>query len=338
MKKFRKILKDGATEPISSVDEKLTKKDVTPERKAKKRHRLVFKAMFVMSIIFIMISVSYSWFTSSDKSTINGLTINVVDTKDLTKGDITIYGELRPVSGDGKNFFVPEKIELVPVIETESESAPEGEEPEEPAETEKPDYIISAYDKNSDNYIALSDDVTAEDLENANINNVVVMQFSLDLSGTAEKLLLMPGTAITPVNASAENLDGAVRVAFLKKGENGYTPFLIWIPDDTHIETVEDENGSLVETDVEESEYIFVSEEGTETIKVENADDAKLGDDVPCVFGDISEDGVLFDNLAGKGEYRCVIWLDGNDVECNSSLFGQKFKLNLNIEPEAKQN
>ena len=337
MKKFRKILKDGATEAISSVDEKLTKKDVTPERKAKKRHRLVFKAMFVMSIIFIMISVSYSWFTASDKATINGLTINVVDTKDLMKGDIKIFGELRPVSGDGKNFFVPEDIGLVPVIETESESAPEGEEPEEPAQTAKPDYIILGYDKKSDNYVALPDDVTAEDLKNANINNVVVMQFLLDLRGTAEKLLLMPGTSITPVNASAKNLDGAVRVAFLKKGENGYTPFLIWIHDDTHIEMIEDENGSLVETDVEENEYIFVSQAGTETTKVTNADDANLGG-VPCVFGPITESGVLFDNLSGKGEYRCVIWLDGNDVECNSSLFGQEFKLNLNIEPEAKQN
>ena len=84
MIKFRKKLKDGVNEEIVSVDEKLVKKNAKPEGKGKKRRRILFKAMFVMSIISIMISVSFSWFTESNHAKVNGVTMSVVDTKDIT--------------------------------------------------------------------------------------------------------------------------------------------------------------------------------------------------------------------------------------------------------------
>ena len=47
-------MKDGVNEEIVSVDEKLVKKNAKPEGKGKKRRRILFKAMFVMSIISII--------------------------------------------------------------------------------------------------------------------------------------------------------------------------------------------------------------------------------------------------------------------------------------------
>ena len=327
MKKFRKILKDGASEPIVSVDEKLTKKDVTPDGKGKKRRRLIFKSMFVMSIIFVMISVSYSWFVQSDFAKINGVKINVVDPKNINTQDILIIGQLSPITGDGKNFFVPEIGETVLEFESD-EMSDEGEETDESEETveTEPEYIVSGYDKIGNTYSEILDDVTAETLSSTNIKNVRVIQFTLEMEGEAEKLCLMPGTSITPVEGAPSYLVGALRVSFLKtNAQNEFEPVLIWIPDVTS--TVDGEKDL-------EDEYIFVSEEGTATTEI-SVLDKEIGG-VPCVFGPIKDPIALGEAFSGEAVFRCVIWLDGNDRECNSDLIGQQFAVNLNILPEEK--
>ena len=305
MKKFIKFLKDGASEPITSADEKLATKDVTPEGKGKKRRRLMFKSMFVMSIIFIMISVSYTWFISANKGRITGVDIGVVEPKNLTTSGIVIMGQLSPVTGDGKNFFIPEMGE----VELET--------------GEGDDYVTSIYGKTGDTYTQLTDDVISETLSSDNIKNIRVIQFSIEVD-EAEQLYLADDTVITPANGAPDYLVGALRVAILKKNaENTYDPLLIWVPD---IESTIDGEDEL------EGEYTFVSSAGTETIEV-NVNDDKVGD-VPCVFGDLDEDGVaLGDPISGTATYRCVIWLDGNDRECNADLIGQQFEFELNILP-----
>ena len=326
MKKFRKFLKDGAGEPIVAADEKLTQKDVTPERKGKKRRRILFKSMFVMSIIFVMISVSYSWFVQSNFARVTDVTVNVVDPKNVTTEDVFIVGQLSPIAGDGKNFFVPEIGETVLEFETESEELPEEvEDGEELVETE-PEYIVSGYDKIGNTYSAILDDVTAETISSDNIKNVRVIQFTINMPGDAQKLCLMPGTSITPVGNAPSYLAGALRVSFLKKNaQNEFETVLIWIPDVTS--TVKEGETEL------EAKYVFVSEEGTETVSLLVTDDTFDG--ASCEFGPIQDAIALGGEFSGEATFRCVIWLDGNDRECNADLINQQFTVNLNIQPES---
>lgn len=318
MKIFKKILKDGAGESASVVDEAIAKKDAKPERKGKKRRRIIFKAMFVISIVSIMISVSYSWFTSSNKASVKGVVINVIDPKNLEAGDIDQYGTLDVVTGDGISFFKPQ-IEEVAIP---------------PAEGDTSGLITYKYDKVGD-YALTGDKVTAQKSE-AVAENVRIIDFTLNMTGDAEKIYLFPGTAIVPVGDSPEYLAGALRVAFLKldSATGTYKPLLIWIPD---VMSVADGEPAL------ESSYTFVSNRA-DGVQISTLDvDAATGKIIKgegesattYVWGPIEEGrNIEFDTFSGNGSYRCVIWLDGNDRECTAGLIDQKFKLVLNISPE----
>ena len=187
MKKFRKNLKGGVSETVSSVDENITKKDVKPQRKGKKRRRLMIKSMFVMSIVFIMISVSYSWFTEADSSLVTGVSVSLLEPQNFTLSTPKVYGKLEPVAGDGKNFFVP-GIGLEE-IETETD------------ETTDIQYVTSVYDKTSDIYKKTDDAVTAAALTDALVPNVRVIDFSLSMTGEAQTLCLKSGSSVTASKA-----------------------------------------------------------------------------------------------------------------------------------------
>ena len=316
MKKNNKILKDGVSESASAVDEALTKKSAKPERKGKKRRRILFKSMFVISIVSIMISVSYSWFTSSNKASVKGVVINVIDPKNLEAGDIDQYGTLDVVTGDGISFFKP-LIDEVAI---------------EPEEGDNSGFITYKYDKASD-YTQTNDKVTLQKSE-AVAENVRIIDFTLEMTGEPEKIYLLPGTAIVPTEGSPAYLTGALRVAFLKfdSATGTYKPLLIWIPDVTSVAEGEPEL---------ESSYTFVSEGGV--VSTLNDIDAETGtitkgegdDKRTYIWGPIGEGrNIEFDTFSGNGNYRCVIWLDGNDRECTTGLIDQKFKLVLNISPE----
>ena len=317
MKIFKKILKDGVGDTASVVEEAIVKKDAKPERKGKKRRRIIFKAMFVISIVSIMISVSYSWFTSSNKATIKGVVINVVDPKNLEAGNIDQYGTLDVVTGDGISFFKPEIKEVA--IETE--------------EGDDSGFITYKYDKASD-YAQTNDNVTVPKAD-AVAENVRIIDFTLDMTGEAERIYLLPGTAIVPVEGSPAYLPGALRVAFLKldSATGTYKPLLIWIPDVM----------SVIEGEPElESSYTFISngDKGAQVSSLEV--DAATGkivkgegeNEITYVWGPIADGrNIEFDTFSGTGNYRCVIWLDGNDRECTTDLINQKFKVVLNISP-----
>ena len=312
MKKFRKNLKGGVSETFSSVDENITKKDVKPQRKGKKRRRLMIKSMFVMSIVFIMISVSYSWFTEADSSVVTGVSVSLLEPQNLTLSNLKVYGKLEPVAGDGKTFFVP-GIGLEE-IETETD------------ETTDIQYVTSVYDKTSDIYKKTDDAVTTAALTDALVPNVRVIDFSLSMEGEAQTLYLKSGSAVTASSGSPAYLPGAIRVSFLKKNVSGeYEQLFIWIPDVTS--TVDPD------TPVLEDEYVFVTgttAQGTATtVKINDTQGTATVSGTKYVWGEIEDDVTL----GGVGDYRCVIWLDGNDRECSKDLIGKKVELALTIEP-----
>ena len=329
MKIFRKNLKDGACEQIFAVDEKLVKDSVKPERKGKKRRRLAFKVMFVTSIVSIMISVTYSWFSTSDTAIADGVTIDVADRVLIDIENFDTYGQLEALTGDGTYFFKPKTIEST-VINSGS------------------DYSVSVYDKAGDEYDKLLD-VSSSKLDPTKVNGVRIMDFTLSKSGEAEEIFLLHGTEVkaykAPDNVDPEGgepeeiypdapdyLAGALRVAILKLNNvtQKYELQLIWLPDVTS--TV---NG----TDEIENSFSYLSgEDGSDEKNVsfgELTSGEKTVDGVRYVWGDITSDSsISLGQLSGKTRFRIVVWLDGNDRETNADLIGQKFEAIFKIAPK----
>lgn len=332
MKDFLKFLKEYSK--AQKAQEKAAAENEGSQGKVKKRRRRLLKIMCIVSLVSIMIAVSFSWFTSSDTAIINGLTLNVVDPRNLVMGDVTLNGELRPISGDGVNFFEPELAETL--VETTADG-----------------YGIYVYDKVDGTYAKTADDISSS---TATVKNVRVMDFSLSMTGGSEQLYLKSGTTITPSEGAPDYLVGALRVSFLKKNNAGtYEPILIWIPDvtsmrdsastetettetETATETETTETETATETTSIESSYVFVTSVENviteKTVNISGASGDLTSEGVRYVWGPISED-VEFAEIDGTGYFRCVIWLDGNDRECNSELIDKTFKVSLNIAPKS---
>ena len=105
MKKNGKLIKDA--ELLADTPNKASGESGTPAKKRKFTRKTLIKVMFVISIIFIMISLTYSWFTASNSASISGLDIDVVDPNNLVAGGLTSKGVINSVAGDGTSFFKP---------------------------------------------------------------------------------------------------------------------------------------------------------------------------------------------------------------------------------------
>ncbi|MBR0449850.1 MAG: hypothetical protein IIX30_03440, partial [Clostridia bacterium] len=57
-------------------------------------------------------------------------------------------------------------------------------------------------------------------------------------------------------------------------------------------------------------------------------------DGVRYVWGAVG-DGIKVGMLNGEGKYRIVIWLDGNDRECDQSISGGEIKAAFKFIPKA---
>ena len=53
------------------------------KRKIKIGKSLIFKGMFVVSLLTIMVSISYSWFVEANKATTSGIGMNVAENSNL---------------------------------------------------------------------------------------------------------------------------------------------------------------------------------------------------------------------------------------------------------------
>ena len=305
---FRKKLKDGVNEEVMSVDKNLVNKNAKPEGKGKKRRSLMFKVMFVVSILSIMVSVTYSWFTSSDTAKVQNMSMHVVDPKNLEAADISANGVLNSVAGDGTNFFLHELEEVL--IETD----PDG-------------FGIYGYDKKAGgSYLKTGDDVTSN---TAVLKNVRVVDFSLTMAGDAETICLSNGTILSAATGSPEYLSGALRVTVLKRNltSGNYEPLLIWIPDIS---------SSKSGTEGDELSYTFVTADGSEKqFNVNGATGKQEVDGITYAWGPVDENRQIdIDTISGTSQYRFVIWLDGNDREAGNELIGQKYVANFNITPK----
>lgn len=324
-----------------TVEHAETANDASPAKKKRFTRRTLIKVMFVAAVIFIMISLTYSWFTYSESASVNGLTINVTDPNNLTADGITVSGAANALSGNGTSFFKP-------VFKDAYETVINGSE------------VIKAYRKAIASYTPSGDDVESKV---ADADNLLTVDFSLSIAGEHE-LYMTNGTSITSAEGSPDFLKGAVRVAVLKfvpdeaatetesateteaeaqtesqteneteaeteAGVSGkYVTELVWIPD---VLTNKDGDDKL------ESDYIIAAAESRDAEKsfsVSAESGETTVDGVRYVWGAVG-DGIKVGTLNGEGKYRIVIWLDGNDRECDQSISGGELNATFKFLPKA---
>ena len=330
-----------AEKAAPTVDKAEIDAEATPAKKRRFTRRTLIKVMFVAAVIFVMISLTYSWFTSSSRATVDGLKIDVIDPNNLTADGITVSGAANALSGNGTSFFKP-------VFKDAYETVINGSE------------VIKTYRKAIASYTPSGDDVESKV---ANADNLLTVDFSLSIAGEHE-LYMTNGTSITAANGSPDFLKGAVRVAVLKfvpdeaetetesateteteaqtesqteneteaeteAGVSGkYVTELVWIPD---VLTNKDGDDKL------ESDYIIAtaeSRDAEESFNVSAENGETTVDGVRYVWGAVG-DGIKVGTLNGEGKYRIVIWLDGNDRECDQSISGGELNATFKFIPKA---
>lgn len=303
--KFKKDAEIRKDPPEMAVGE-----GTAPKKKKKFTRKTLFKAMFVISIIFIMISLTYSWFSLSETAHVNGVNVGVTDPNNLIADDeFLVKGKIDSIAGNGTSFFRP-------VWENELVATQNG---------------FNIYKKgNSGKYNALPDNVIIEDPV---AENLFVKDFTLSIKGK-HNIYLVDGTSIQAEDNSVKYLQGAMRVAILKFNENTmqYDLCLVWIPDVTSTKS----GGSLLDETV-----TVVSPDGnggakSETFTISAYHGEKIVDGVKYAWGKPdANNSILVGELEGTAKYRCVIWLDGNDRECNNELLDKDIVATFKFNPEA---
>lgn len=325
---------------VPTVEHAETANDASPAKKKRFTRRTLIKVMFVAAVIFIMISLTYSWFTYSNSASVNGLTINVTDPNNLTASGVTVSGEVNALSGNGTSFFKPVFKDAVTTTFVNGVS-------------------VNGYKRVINSYTASGDDVESA---TADTENLLTVDFSLSINGEYN-LYMTQGSEVVPTG-DTQFIKGAVRVAVLKfvpdeteseteseteteteseteseseteaeteAGVSGkYVTQLVWIPDvKTYIN-----GGELLESRYKIATGESVGAEQILDIGTKESGTAEL-DGVTYAWGDIGTDGIPVGTINGEEKYRIVIWLDGNDRECDQSASGGAVEATFKFLPKA---
>ena len=304
-----KIKKDASVAPKAPVGVEATASGA-PKKKRRFTRKSLVKVMFIISIIFIMISLTYSWFTASSTARVKGLTVNVNDPNNLIADGLTSKGVLNSITGNGVSFFKP-------VWSEEKVGTSGGFNLYRPVKS-------GEYEQSVDEVVA----------KNSVAENVLVIDFGLSIAGK-HNIYLVHGSGVKPVGEGAEYLEGAIRVAILKLNEETqqYEICLVWIPDVTSIKDGENQLDSTVTVvysdgdTVKEEALTITAERGEQTVN-----------DIRYVWGSIdaeNENTIFVSDIENAGKYRCVVWLDGNDRECDYELLNKEVLATFKFLPEA---
>ncbi len=279
--------------------------------------RAIFLAIFIVSLIVIMVAVSFSWYYIRREVTVSEFSIEVVEANNLvirSSEDDRGWSKLLimqtdedfafgAVAGNGTSFFAP-RIELVAQDDGKGE------------------YSRYAYEKTG--YIPLADTEHSQYL------------FAYDFSVSIENehdLCLMQGTTVATQQESTDPTDhasAALRVALLVKENGTYHTALIWIPD-VQTQLIEDKSSGNwyvnTEDPVPETSITLVDAQGKDySIEITGTSGHMIDQSgVTYVWGDITEqDLITVANLPSQTEkeFRLVVWVDGNDRDCNNSIMG----------------
>ena len=306
------------------------------EKRVKIKNKL-FTGMFILSLILIMVSVSFSWFTAGEKAEANGIHMSATEGESLVlklgeqeEGtdymtfDFDNENPLVPVSGNGKYFYNA-------ILGYKEVQTPSG------------DSVIVKKDVVGYTTVNLEDGLKSYAQAGICAHDFIMYPGADDTevylyrNSSKETLTMTCGVSYTPGDKSAYgdfdtgNICGAIRIGLLKKDtETGeYEPTFIWAPS-TAIELVEDEEGKLsIVDDPElvnyEEEYLYLGESSENEIVVSTGSTPRSGstviDGVTYAWGDINNKIKIADLDGGvNNNFRLVIWVDGNDRECHNAL------------------
>ncbi len=288
----------------------------------KLKTQFIFSITLIISLIAIVATATFSWFVNRSDNYLSQIRIETVDTFNLkvssngeSGNNITtnIHDDffLKPIFGNGLDFFVPEYASQE-VVEGSGvyDDLPTGE------------------------YVSVTDMVT---------NYAFVMDFALNIDSPAELYLEYTSNERTYVkkgaysekrkspygNFSKDNIIGAIRVAIFVED----VLKMIWIPNST-IELKENANKTfevLTDGEVEESFTFINNDESTFSILTNgNANGNTEVGGVTYVWGEINLDNCpKVTDISKEKKFKVVIWIDGNDRECTNALVGGKININL---------
>lgn len=304
MKKNKKI---GEPTPAALEEPKAveTSESEAPAKKRRFSRKTLIKIMFVISVIFIMISLTYSWFTYSNNANVNGLEIQVTDPNNLIAGGIEAIGEVNTVAGNGTEFFTHQLVNI---------------EAGDPVNGFQAYKKVPKKDKNGVGfYKPLSDDVISAV---ADVQNVLVKDFTLKITGE-HTINMIKGSQISV----SEALKPALRVTLLKfdAEKNEYAPLFVWVPYAESVTVVYPDDDSDLGKDADGASEMLRKKTDTE---VEGS--------LKYYWGEIGDTPISLGNISGEGKFRVVVWLDGNATTAEyQSVSGQAVTVKLNFLPEA---
>ena len=277
--------------------------------------------MFVFSLIFVMVAVSYSWFYEARKGEIEGVCVEVMNANNLlvkpqggewTK-QLILSGEQNfefgAVAGDGKNFYSP-KIELVEV-------------------------------SSSDHFTYRDYQVTGmEAIKEADLSKHI---FRYDLSFMIEQAnnLCLYNSVVErgeDPNDPRGYAAAALRVAFQMRDSSGYRTVFVWIPDVmTKIEVAD--SGVVNITREQETEITLVDEKGEQfEIAIEGEQGSSIVNGVNYVWGDITDPVAVAELGAMRAaDFRLVVWVDGLDRDCVDPIMSSNVLVKLNFTAVAEE-
>lgn len=314
----------------------------TVKTKKEKIREKIFGSMFVVSILFIMITVTYSWFMEGDNASVSNVHMDVEKPSELyfTIGDGDETKQVKElkfefdkdfkldaVTGNGKFFYRAELDEKGKVVEYISVSE-------------------SEYFKKG---------IFTVDFE-MYIDETTPVYLYPESSGDEPIPSGVTGVDSSPQSPygefSTKHVSGAIRFAILQADENGeYHPTFIWAPDTASELRTDGLNVSIYEGESDKiyEDYIYVTEilkdqngqmvpmpqeikinAGTPAgtvvgtisgMDVEEGNETELVQSVVYAWGPLLEKQVVGNLIGGQhNQFRLAIWVDGNDRECHNAL------------------
>lgn len=286
--------------------------------------KCIFSSMFVISLVFLMIAVSFSWFTNGKKASVSGITVQTVEANNLevmsergtwTKvADMPIDEEFKfsPVTGDGKSFFTP--LLKLGVLDGQPNVL---------------DFKVAGYEGIKEGEYAQ--------------NGIYETTFTFRVENT-KALCLGMGSSVVPADLNEHSaygdysngyICGAVRIAFYQVEGGNEVLKCIWIPNSTvHLDVSGNTSLNIdPETAVVESEYVFSHsnpEQKTRIITNGEASGSQIIDGVVYFWGDLGSDKPLMVIEGNKDlTVKMIVWVEGTDREAHNALVDGRIYMNL---------
>lgn len=292
------------------------------------KRSVIVSIILIVSLLFAVVSLSYSWFLYQRPNRTHLFDINVESSYNLKISSPTVWGEdvteewhrtftLKPITGDGENFFLPlyEKQEVL-----------EGS---------------GVYDK-------LPSQTQFERVDEKDFPNYMYrLDFTLSVEGFVG-LYFDFKDGKNYVHPASDNNDGkygyspdnvcaAVRVAIVQDGELK----CIWIPNST-TELVIEKGDRVLKDGKCESQYIFRHENDGRKASSANSDIVATGNHpqgnyvdpesgIVYIWGDITAENCpqISQLKPGVTDMNILVWLEGTDRECDISMSEGRIDANI---------